>query len=91
VARPEDLFEDPHLNESGSLALTRLPGGGTGKLPKIPLRMDGRAFDLRLDPPAIGEGSAGLYREIGLSDEDLRRLAAEGVVELPRDEWSAVG
>jgi crotonobetainyl-CoA:carnitine CoA-transferase CaiB-like acyl-CoA transferase len=90
-ARPEDLFEDPHLNQSGSLALTRLPGGGTGKLPKIPLRMDGRAFDLRLDPPAIGEGSVGLYREIGLSAEDIRRLAAEGVIELPRDELSAVG
>jgi hypothetical protein len=53
--------------------------------------MDGRAFDLRLDPPAIGEGSAGLYREIGLSAEDIRRLAAEGVIELPRDEWPAVG
>jgi crotonobetainyl-CoA:carnitine CoA-transferase CaiB-like acyl-CoA transferase len=91
VARPEDLFEDPHLNQSGSLAVTRLPGGGSGKLPKIPLRMDGHAFDLRLDPPAIGEGSAGLYREIGLSEEDIRRLAAEGVIELPRDEWSAVG
>jgi len=91
VARPEDLFEDPHLNQSGSLALTRLPGGGTGKLPKIPLRMDGRAFDLRLDPPGIGEGSAGLYREIGLSDSEIRRLAAEGVIELPREEWSAVG
>jgi crotonobetainyl-CoA:carnitine CoA-transferase CaiB-like acyl-CoA transferase len=91
VARPEDLFEDPHLNASGSLAETRLPGGGTGKLPKIPLRMDGRAFDLRLDPPAIGEGSAGLYREIGLSGDEIRRLAAEGVIELPRNEWSAVG
>ncbi|HSV92222.1 MAG TPA: CaiB/BaiF CoA-transferase family protein [Desulfobacterales bacterium] len=91
VARPEDLFEDPHLNQSGSLAVTRLPGGGTGKLPKIPLRMDGRAFDLRLDPPAIGEGSAGLYREIGLSGDEIRRLASEGVIELPRDEWSAVG
>jgi crotonobetainyl-CoA:carnitine CoA-transferase CaiB-like acyl-CoA transferase len=91
VARPEDLFEDPHLNQSGSLAVTRLPGGGTGKLPKIPLRMDGRAFDLRLDPPAIGEGSAGLYREIGLSGDEIRRLAAEGVIELPRDEGSVVG
>jgi crotonobetainyl-CoA:carnitine CoA-transferase CaiB-like acyl-CoA transferase len=91
VARPEDLFEDPHLNRSGGLAVTRLPGGGTGKLPKIPLRMDGRPFDLRLDPPAIGEGSAGLYREIGLSAEEIRSLVADGVVELPRDEWSAVG
>ena len=40
VARPQDLFEDPHLNQSGSLAATTLPGGGVAKLPKIPLRMD---------------------------------------------------
>jgi crotonobetainyl-CoA:carnitine CoA-transferase CaiB-like acyl-CoA transferase len=50
VARPQDLFDDPHLNVSGSLAATRLPGGGAAKLPKIPLRMGGRAFDLRRDP-----------------------------------------
>ena len=88
MARPEDL--EPAPGPSGSLALTRLPGGGTGKLPKIPLRMDGRAFDLRLDPPGIGRARRALPG-IGLSAEDIRRLAAEGVIELPRDEWSAVG
>jgi crotonobetainyl-CoA:carnitine CoA-transferase CaiB-like acyl-CoA transferase len=83
VAKPEDLFEDPHLNASGGLAETRLPGGGTGKLPKIPLRMDGRSFDLRLDPPAIGQGAADLYRDIGLTDAEIRALAEDGVIALP--------
>jgi crotonobetainyl-CoA:carnitine CoA-transferase CaiB-like acyl-CoA transferase len=91
VARPQDLFDDPHLNASGSLASTKLPNGGVAKLPKIPLRMDRSPFDLRLNPPGIGEGSMGLYKAVGFSDPDIRDMAKNGVVELPREEWSAVG
>jgi crotonobetainyl-CoA:carnitine CoA-transferase CaiB-like acyl-CoA transferase len=91
VARPEDLFADPHLNQSGSLATTTLPSGGVAKLPKIPLRMNHAAFDLRLNPPGIGEGSMGLYKALGFTDAEIRDLAKEGVIELPREEWSAVG
>ena len=30
VARPQDLFDHPHLLANGSLAPTTLPGGGAG-------------------------------------------------------------
>jgi len=89
VARPQDLFEDPQLNQSGSLAATTLPGGGVTKLPKIPLRMDHSPFELRLNPPGIGEGSLGLYKACGFSDAEIHDLAEEGVVELPRGQWPA--
>jgi crotonobetainyl-CoA:carnitine CoA-transferase CaiB-like acyl-CoA transferase len=91
IARPQDLFEDPHLNQSGSLAATTLPGGGVTKLPKIPLRLDHAPFDLRLNPPGIGEGSLGLYRACAFSDAEIRALVKAGIVELPPDEWSAAG
>jgi crotonobetainyl-CoA:carnitine CoA-transferase CaiB-like acyl-CoA transferase len=91
VARPQDLFEDPQLNQSGSLATTKLPGGGAAKLPKIPLRMDQLPFDLRLDPPAIGEGSRELYKACGFAEEEIRRLVLDGVVELPDEDQPAVG
>ena len=55
VAHPEDLFDDPHLNANGSLASTTLPGGVATKLPKLPIRIDGAAFELRSDPPAAGQ------------------------------------
>jgi crotonobetainyl-CoA:carnitine CoA-transferase CaiB-like acyl-CoA transferase len=55
IARPEDLFDDPQLNANGSLADTILPGGIATKLPKLPLRIDGGAFDLRSNPPKAGE------------------------------------
>jgi crotonobetainyl-CoA:carnitine CoA-transferase CaiB-like acyl-CoA transferase len=91
VARPQDLFEDPHLNASGSLAQTAMPGGSVAKLPKIPLRMNHAPFDLRLNPPGIGEGSMGLYKDLGFSDAEIRDLTKEGFIELPREEGSAVG
>jgi len=83
VARPQDLFEDPHLNAADSLAATILPGRRAAKLPKIPLRMDHSPFDLRFNPPGIGEGSLELYKASGFSDGDIRRLVQDGVVELP--------
>ena len=91
VARPQDLFDDPHLNASGGLAQTAMPGGRIAKLPKIPLRMNHAPFDLRLNPPGIGEGSMGLYKALGFPDTEIRDLAKNGIVELPREEWSAVG
>jgi crotonobetainyl-CoA:carnitine CoA-transferase CaiB-like acyl-CoA transferase len=55
IARPEDLFEHPQLNANNSLAETVLSGGVTAKLPKLPLRIEGRAFELRNGPPQAGE------------------------------------
>jgi len=91
VARPQDLFEDPHLNQSDSLVETSLPGGGVAKLPKIPLRMDRSGFGLRLNPPGIGEGSLEVYRECGFSPAEIRALADQGVIELVEAERSTLG
>jgi crotonobetainyl-CoA:carnitine CoA-transferase CaiB-like acyl-CoA transferase len=82
VNRPEDLFEDVHLNVSGGLVETKTPLGKTAKLPKIPLRLNQRSFELRNDPPKIGEGSLKIYRECGLTDDEIHDLLQEGVIEI---------
>jgi crotonobetainyl-CoA:carnitine CoA-transferase CaiB-like acyl-CoA transferase len=64
IARPEDLFDDPQLNANGSLANTILPGGIATKLPKLPIRIDGNAFDLRSDPPAAGHDTRDILDKI---------------------------
>jgi crotonobetainyl-CoA:carnitine CoA-transferase CaiB-like acyl-CoA transferase len=91
VARPQDLFDDPHLNQSGSLAATQLPGGGMTKLPKIPLRMENEPFELRKNPPAVGEGSLSLYRAAEFSEPELRNLLNKGVIALSIKERDDVG
>ncbi len=82
VNRPQDLFEDPHLNQSGGLVTTKIPEGATVKLPKIPLRLDGSGFDLRSHPPGIGEGSRDFYRRCGYTTDEIEGLIANGIIEI---------
>ncbi len=82
VNRPQDLFDDPHMNQSGSFVNTKTPKGASVKLPKIPLRLDGAAFDLRRHPPGIGEGSREIYRRCGYTDKDIHELIADGIIEI---------
>ena len=82
VARPEDLFDDPQMNEGGSLVETELPGGIRTKLPRLPLRLGDYDFKLRNDPPRVGEGARELLGELGLSEEELARLEQDQVIVL---------
>jgi crotonobetainyl-CoA:carnitine CoA-transferase CaiB-like acyl-CoA transferase len=74
IVRPDQLFDDPHLNASGGLVETTFPSGDKTKMPKIPLRMGHYDFGLRNDPPAVGEGSREILRSIGLSDRQIEDL-----------------
>jgi len=80
IAKPEDLFEDPHLNQSGSLVDTTLPGGVKAKLPKIPVRIGSHDFGLRNNPPRVGEGSREVLKSIGISDEEIDELQNAGTL-----------
>ena len=80
VGRPQDLFDDPHLTQSGGLADVRLPDGGTARLPKLPLRIGDAGFGLRNQPPAVGEGSRGFLLAAGLADEEIEALRTAGII-----------
>jgi crotonobetainyl-CoA:carnitine CoA-transferase CaiB-like acyl-CoA transferase len=80
VNRPDELADDPHLNQSGALVNTVLPDGRLAKLPKLPLQMKDQTFDLRNEPPAVGEGSTEYLRSIGLSDAEIEDLIDQSVV-----------
>lgn len=80
ITRPEDLFDDPQLNvESRALLDTKLPTGKRAHLPRLPIEMNGVDFDLKYQPPAIGEGSEGYLKELGYSEQDLAKLKEAGV------------
>ena len=81
VARPQDLFEDPHLNAADSLVETRLPAGNTGKLPRIPLRLDGQVLGLRCHPPSIGNGTKELLKTIGMDDTEISALLKGNIIQ----------
>jgi crotonobetainyl-CoA:carnitine CoA-transferase CaiB-like acyl-CoA transferase len=80
VTRPEELFDDPHLRESGGLLETTLPDGRKASFPRIPLRIGSYDFGLRRDPPAPGEGSEELLLSLGMDRDRIAALKKEGVI-----------
>ena len=65
IAKPADLFDDPHLNASCGLVPVTLADGRTVNLPAYPLSLDGERLKLRRDLPGVGEHNAEILEEIG--------------------------
>jgi crotonobetainyl-CoA:carnitine CoA-transferase CaiB-like acyl-CoA transferase len=79
ITRPEDLFDDPHLNETGGLAPIDLPDGRHTKVPLLPLALDGRQPGVRLQPPRLGEHTRELLLGAGYTAPEVDALVDQGV------------
>ncbi len=78
IAEPSDLFDDPHLSQSGGLLDVTLPDGTKTRLPALPIEMDGRRPGGRQDLPGIGAHTAEVLRGAGYSHDEIGRMAADG-------------
>jgi crotonobetainyl-CoA:carnitine CoA-transferase CaiB-like acyl-CoA transferase len=74
ITKPQDLFDDPHLNATGGLAPVRMNDGSVAKVPLMPFTLDGERPGIRLQPPHIGEHSNELLKEVGYSDAQIAAL-----------------
>lgn len=78
IVRPEQLFDDPHLNATGGLVDITLPdgerAGETARTTLLPLRMDGARLGVRLQPPTLGEHTQALLAELGYAPGDVQAL-----------------
>jgi crotonobetainyl-CoA:carnitine CoA-transferase CaiB-like acyl-CoA transferase len=78
ITKPEDLFDDPHLQaNAGLLPVTVTDGPRAGqktRLPALPLEMDGRRFGVHLDIPRAGEHTEEVLREIGYSPAQVAQF-----------------
>jgi crotonobetainyl-CoA:carnitine CoA-transferase CaiB-like acyl-CoA transferase len=80
IARPQDLFDHPHLLANGSLAATTLPGGVKTRLPLLPFQMFGWRPQLITDPPEIGQHNNEVLAEIGYEPAGIERLKSGGLL-----------
>lgn len=81
ISRPEEMFDDPHMAQSGAGG-TDDSGGEKTRLPALPLEMNGRRFGVRHDLPEIGAQSEEILQSLGFDAAEIRDLARRGVVKL---------
>ncbi len=80
ITRPQDLFADAHLQQTGGLAPLALGDGRVTSVPLLPLTLDGERPGVRLNPPALGEHSREVLASLGYGEGEVTRLLADGVV-----------
>jgi crotonobetainyl-CoA:carnitine CoA-transferase CaiB-like acyl-CoA transferase len=80
IVKPQDLFDDPHLNATGGLAPVRMNDGSTSKVPLAPFTLGGERPGIRLQPPLLGEHTDALLREAGYGEAEIEALKAGGAV-----------
>jgi crotonobetainyl-CoA:carnitine CoA-transferase CaiB-like acyl-CoA transferase len=87
IARPHELFDDPHLQATGGLAPVTLPADASGagravetQVPLLPLTLDGQRPGLRHAPPSLGQDTGAVLREAGYSADEIAALRADGVI-----------
>lgn len=80
IARPEDLFEDPHLRATGGLMPTTLPNGVRTALPRLPIHVADTDLAIRRDPPRVGQDTDAVLAELGYGPAAIAQLAEAGIV-----------
>ena len=80
ITKPEELFDDPHLSQPGAMVDVTLPDGTQTPVPAMPLELSGRRLPRRRDLPATGEHGLEIAHDLGLDDETIAKLVANGVL-----------
>ena len=80
LAKPADLFDDPHLNHGKRMVETHFQNGKRAKLPALPLEMGDHALGLRTQPPRKGEHTRGVLAEAGFSTAEIDGWIDSGIV-----------
>jgi len=82
IARPRDLFDDPHLNAGGMIE-TRDPRGASFKVPGLPLELGGKRLGLRNQPPRLSQDARELLAGLGYAPPQIDTLIDAKVVAVP--------
>ncbi len=78
IAKPEDLFGDPHLNAKGGLVPVTMPHSGIKtKVPGLPVEMNGARLTTRLDIPKVGEHTREVLSSLGYNAAEIAGLMSD--------------
>jgi len=78
----DEVFEDPQAKHLGLVAEVEQPGYGRARMLAFPVRASATPAAIRRPAPLLGEHTAEVLGELGLTRAEIERLAADGVVAL---------
>jgi len=79
IGRPEDMFDDPHLQQGGLEDVT-LDNGTEVRLPTIPLEMGGKRIGGLQHLPKPGRDARAVLAGLGYDEDRIAALIAGGAV-----------
>ncbi|RRD58798.1 CoA transferase [Comamonadaceae bacterium OH2545_COT-014] len=84
IRRPEELYDDPHLQATGGLAPVTLTDGDragqTAHAALLPLMLAGRRLGAGHQPPRLGQHTDEVLASLGCDGAEAAALRAAGVV-----------
>jgi crotonobetainyl-CoA:carnitine CoA-transferase CaiB-like acyl-CoA transferase len=88
ITRPEDLFNDPHLQATGGLAALEIAADCSAankvvhtEVPLLPLELDAQRLGVRANPPSLGEHTHALLTSIGYAEQDIAALLKNNIIQ----------
>jgi crotonobetainyl-CoA:carnitine CoA-transferase CaiB-like acyl-CoA transferase len=80
LAKPADLFDDPHLNQGNRMYETHFQNGKRAMLPALPLEMGNHTLGIRMQAPGKGEHSREVLSDAGFNAEQIEAWIGSGIV-----------
>ena len=78
IARPVDMYDDPHVNRPSGLFVSQAPGGRSFRAPGLPFEINGIApSPASVDLPAIGADTQKILGGLGLDSATIRVAGGE--------------
>jgi len=78
IARPVDMFDDPHVNRPGGLIASRMADGRSFHAPGLPLEKDGEPVVGPSDVPGLGADTEAVLREAGCAEDLIAAVIGQG-------------
>ncbi|WND03640.1 CoA transferase [Temperatibacter marinus] len=81
----DDVFSDPHLQQTGFFETHKHEDHGILKMPRTPINFSKTPVSIQRMPPRYGQHSKVILQELGYDEETINSLLSEKTVQTPED------